>query len=87
MLPTNYDLARMRVEDWHREADHARLVREAKAARKASQPERPGVLAATRSALAATSRVLPWKRGPHPQASRLATPAPLASVQPAARRA
>ncbi len=46
MLPTNYDLARMRVEDWHREADHARLVREAKAARKASRTERPGVLAA-----------------------------------------
>ncbi len=87
MLPTNYDLARMRVEDWHREADHSRLVREAKVARKASRPERPGVLASVRSALAATSRVLPWKRGPHSQAGRLTTPTQLASVQPAARRA
>jgi hypothetical protein len=71
MLPTNYDLARMRVEDWHREADHARLVREAKAARKASRPERPGMLAAVQSALAATFRVLPWKRGPQAQADRV----------------
>ena len=83
MLPTNYDLARMRVEDWHREADHARLVREAKAARKASQTERPGVLVAVQRGLAATFRVLPWGRRPRAQAGRLTTPAQLASAQPA----
>jgi hypothetical protein len=43
MVPTNYHVARLRVEDMPREADHRRLIREARAARKASRPEGSGV--------------------------------------------
>jgi hypothetical protein len=33
MLPTTYDIVRLHVDDMLREADHRRLVREARAAR------------------------------------------------------
>jgi hypothetical protein len=59
MLPTNYDTARLRVDDWMRQADHDRLVKEARAARKASRPQGSGLVAALHHA--ATFR--PWKRG------------------------
>ncbi len=82
MLPTNYDLARMRVEDWHREADHARLVRAAKAARKASQPERPGLVAAAGHAWTAIWRALPRKHESRPEAGTMRTAAQLVPAQP-----
>jgi hypothetical protein len=69
MLPT-YDIARLRIEDWLREADHDRLVQEAKAARNASHPERSGVLAAVRGAGAVPSRSVPWRHEP-PSANEL----------------
>ena len=68
MLPTNYDIARLRVDDMLREAEHRRLVREAKAVRKASRPEGSGVLAAARRATTAAVRLAPWKHEPRPQA-------------------
>jgi hypothetical protein len=68
MLPTNYDIARLRVDDMLREADHRRLVREAKAVRKASRPEGSGMLAAVRRASTAAVGLAPWKREPRPQA-------------------
>jgi hypothetical protein len=43
MLPTNCDIARLRVDDMLREADHCRLVREARAARRVLRPEGSGV--------------------------------------------
>ena len=67
MLPTNYDIARLRVDDMLREADHRRLVKEARAARKASRPEGAGMLAAVRRASTAAARLAPWKREPRPQ--------------------
>jgi hypothetical protein len=87
MLPTNYDLARMRVEDWHREAAHARLVREAKAARKASRPERPGVAAAAGRAWTALVRALPWTHETRLEAGTVRTPGQLVPAQPTVRRA
>jgi hypothetical protein len=68
MLPTNYDIARLRVDDMLRDADHRRLVREAKAARRASRPEGAGMLAAVRRTSTAAVRLAPWKREPRPQA-------------------
>ena len=68
MLPTNYDIARLRVDDMLREADHRRLVKEARAARKASRPEGAGMLAAVRRASSAALRVVSWKRETRPQA-------------------
>jgi hypothetical protein len=62
MLPTNYDIARLRVDDMLREADHRRLVKEARAVRKASRPEGAGMLAAVRRASTAAIRLAPWKR-------------------------
>jgi hypothetical protein len=87
MLPTNYDLARMRVEDWYREADHARLVREAKAARKASRPERPGLAAAAGRAWTAIFRALPRTHEVRPEAGTVRNPAQLAPAQPTGRQA
>jgi hypothetical protein len=75
MLPTNYDIARLRVDDMLREADHRRLVREAKAARRASRPEGAGMLAAVRRASTAAVRLAPWKH--EPQAQGVPTPAQL----------
>jgi hypothetical protein len=68
MLPTNYDLAKLRVDDWMRDAAHDRLVREARAARKASRPEGSRVLATLRRATA----LRPWKRAPRPQTGAVA---------------
>ena len=67
MLPTNYDLARLRVNDMLRDADHRRLVNEAKAVQKASRPEGAGMLAAVRRASTAAVRLAPWKREPRSQ--------------------
>jgi hypothetical protein len=67
MLPTNYDIARLRVDDMLREADHRRLVKEVRAVRKASRPEGAGMLAAVRRASTAAVRIAPWKRGARPQ--------------------
>jgi hypothetical protein len=67
MLPTNYDLARLRVDDMLRDADHRRLVKEAKAVRKASRPEGAGMLAAVRRASTAAVQLAPWKRDRRPQ--------------------
>jgi hypothetical protein len=67
MLPTNYDIARLRVDDMLREADHRRLVKEARAARKASRPEGAGMFAAVRRASTAAVRHAPWKHEPRPQ--------------------
>lgn len=67
MLPTNYDLARLRVDDMLREADHRRLVKEARAARKASRPEGAGMLAAVRRASTTAVRLASWKHEPRPQ--------------------
>jgi|ERR1017187_1919536 hypothetical protein len=77
MLPTNYDIARLRVDDMLREADHRRLVREARAARKASRPEGSGVLAAIRRAPAAALRLASRKHEPGPQARNVQAPAQL----------
>jgi hypothetical protein len=78
MLPTN-DIARLRIEDWLREADHHRLVREAKAARNASHPERSGVLAAVRRASAVVLRLVPWKHEPRRQTGGVNRPAQITS--------
>ena len=83
MLPTNYDIARLRVDDMLREADHRRLVREAKAARKASRPEGTGFLAAVRRAPTAALRVVSWKRETRPQARSVQAPAQLIPAHPA----
>jgi len=77
MLPTNYDIARLRVDDMLREADHRRLVKEARAAQKASRPEGAGMLAAVRRASTAAVRLAPWKREPRPQAQRVPASAQL----------
>jgi hypothetical protein len=77
MLPTNYDIARLRVDDMLREADHRRLVKEARAVRKASRPEGAGMLAAVRRASTAAVRVVSWKRETRPQAQSVPAPAQL----------
>jgi hypothetical protein len=86
MLPTN-DIARLRIEDWLREADHHRLVREAKAARNASRPEGSDVFAAVRRARAVAFRLVPWKREPRLQTSGVNRPAQVASACPTGERA
>jgi len=73
MLPTNYDTARCRVDDWMRQADNDRLVREARAARKASRAQGTGFVAALHHAVA----LRPWKSGPQTNAG---------AVVPTARR-
>jgi hypothetical protein len=70
MLLTNCDLARLCIEEWLREADHDRLVREARVALKAARPEGLGVLAACRRA----SALRPRKHGLRPQTGRVTTP-------------
>jgi hypothetical protein len=75
MLPTNYDIARLRVEDMLRDADHRRLVREAKAAQKASRSDSPSIFVAFRHAAGGAIR-LPWKHALRPQGGT-----PQASVQ------
>jgi hypothetical protein len=77
MLPTNYDLARLRVDDMLRDADHRRLVKEAKAVQKASRPEGAGMLAAVRRASTAAVRLAPWKRERRPQAHGVSASAQL----------
>lgn len=81
MLPTNYDIARLRVDDMLREADHRRLVREAKAAQKASHAAGPGVLVAFRHAAGGALR-FPWKHALRPQGGTPQAPAQLVPAHP-----
>jgi hypothetical protein len=83
MLPTNYDTAKLRVDDWMRQAAHDRLVHEARAARKASRPEGSGLVAAIRRA---SARGL-WKHDPRPQAGSVVAPTPRLAVQSTERGA
>lgn len=82
MLPTNYDIARLRVDEMVREADHRRLVREARAARKASRPEGSGVLAAVRRASTAAGWLVSWKREARRQSHSVQSRAQLIAAHP-----
>jgi hypothetical protein len=64
MYPTTYGMAKVRMEDRVRRAEHHQLVNEAKAAQRAARPERTGLFAAVRRATAAPLRSVPWKRQP-----------------------
>ena len=77
MLPTNYDTARLRIDEWTRQAAHDRLVREARAARKASRPEGSGL----RAALAQVWAFRPGKHGLTQGAQHLAAQSTQGSAQ------
>jgi hypothetical protein len=64
MYTVNYEMARARVDDYVRSAEHHRLVKEARAARRAARPERVSLFAAVRRATVAPLRSAPWKRQP-----------------------
>jgi hypothetical protein len=64
MYPSNLEMARVRMEDRVRRAEHHRLLNEAKAAQRAARPERASIFAAVRRATAAPLRSAPWKRQP-----------------------
>jgi hypothetical protein len=61
MYLDNYGMAKVRMEDRTRHAEHHQLINEARAARRAARPERPSVLAAVRRATVAPLRWAPWK--------------------------
>ena len=82
MIPTSYDIARLRVDDMLREADHRRMVREAKAARKAARSDDAGFLATIRHASAGALRLAPWKRDRGPRTSSSPAPAHLVAAHP-----
>ena len=87
MYTTSYDIARLRVDDMLREADHRRIVREAKEARKASRSEDSGVLAAVQHATANALRLAPWKRDRRPRTGSATAPAQLVVAHPTPRSA
>jgi hypothetical protein len=82
MYPTNYDIARLRVDDMLRDADHRRLVKEAKAARKASRADDAGFLASVHHATAGALRLAPWKRDRSPRTISAPAPAQLVVAHP-----
>jgi hypothetical protein len=82
MLPTTYDIARLRVDEMVREADHRRLVREARAARTASRPEGSGILAAVLRASTAAVGLVQWKRETYSQAHSVQSRAQLIAAHP-----
>jgi hypothetical protein len=82
MYSTSYDIARLRVDDMLRDADHRRLVKEAKAARKAARSEDAGFLASVRHASAGALRLAPWKRDRSPRTTSAPAPAQLVAAHP-----
>jgi hypothetical protein len=82
MIPTSYDIARLRVDDMLRDADHRRMVKEAKAARKAARSEDAGFLAAVRHASAGALRLAQWKRDRSPRTISAPAPAQLVAAHP-----